>query len=132
MKKLFYILTLWVVIGSCKKEEQDDLSVHLVVPSAFRPSSPVDCPSGDAYCNRRFKVTIVNPNNVDYRMELTIFNNQQENVYKTSYTVVGWDGTVRNEGTTPCPQGSYHYLIKITEYPGEKSKLFEGTVLLLR
>lgn len=132
MKKLFYILALFLIISSCKKPEQDDLSITVYIPNAFRPGSTVDCPGGDIDCNRSFKVV------TDYSRvqqgEIRIYDQQQQQqkvVFQTTNYRVGWNGKVLNMGAD-CPQGNYHYLIKVTESPSGKSKVFEGKVLLLR
>lgn len=134
MKKLLYILTLLLVISSCKKAEQDELTVKVTIPNAFRPGSDpssTPCLDGDPQCNEEFRV-VVHPNGMSYSFSLSIFNTQQELVLKTDDSRKGWNGTFENSNKRICPQGSYNYLVKVTELPSGKSKLFEGKVLLLR
>lgn len=139
MKKLLIIITLISVAMACKKEEQDDLSVKVTIPSAFIPNNPdgttnggATCINGQPNCNKRFTVIISDPNNIGYQVMTYIYDSKGNNLYQSLDPSEGWDGTLGNNGNDYCPQGSYHYLIKVTEPATHKSKIFEGSVALLR
>ncbi len=139
MKKLFIIISLLSLAIACKKEEQDDLSVKVTIPNAFIPNNPdgttngcASCINGEPNCNRRFTVIISDPNNIGYTVLMEIFDSKGKNLYISSNPSEGWNGTLRNNGNDYSPQGNYRYIIKVTEPSTHKSKVFEGSVALLR
>ncbi len=139
MKKLLIILSLLSAVMACKKVDQDDLSIGVYIPNAFRPDSPdgtvnsdANCLDGEPNCNKIFRVVISNPNNISYRISMNVYDSKGQNLYTGLDPTQGWDGTLHNLGKNFSPQGNYRYLIKITEPENNKSKVFEGSVALLR
>lgn len=139
MKTIFYIFILFCCLTACKKPQQDDLSVGVAIPNAFRPpgkdgvrNSSVPCIGGADNCNSVFMATISNPNNTPLSVSMIVYDQNSRIVYSSTALHTAWDGTEMNHGVDFCPQGNYHYQFKVMEVSNDKSCLFEGDIALLR
>jgi hypothetical protein len=138
MRKLLFILSLLSLVMACQKTEQDDLSVSVYIPNAFRPAglegsggSSVNCIDGNPNCNSIFRIILSNPNTIPCKVRMNIYDTEGQNLYYSLDYYEGWNGQVRNGGKL-CPQGNYRYVITVTEIIDNKTRIFEGDIALLR
>lgn len=139
MKKIIYLCIAICCFTACTKPDQDELSVEVAIPNAFRPvskdgtmNSAVPCVGGWENCNSVFIVSISNPNNISLKVEIRVYDQNGRTLFYSTSLNAGWDGTEHNTGSNFCPQGNYHYQVKVTEVSAKRSRLFEGDIALLR
>jgi gliding motility-associated-like protein len=101
--------------------------ITVFVPSAFHPSSTVPCNDGEPDCNTKFWVAAQGYATI----EIFVFNRWGQQVFYTNNASIGWDGTVKNNGTDICPQEVYIYQINATSFNGKAYK-YSGSVTLLK
>ena len=107
--------------NGCKALDTLNVTVNgrdnLFVPSAFSPN-------GDGK-NDVFRVTNLTFQRI---MEFRVFNRWGQEVYNTSSSTTGWDGTWKG---VPQDVGNYSYLIRVG-YPDGFVETYKGEVTLIR
>ena len=124
-KKGQYLLTLTAsnLEGCTSAVNQDiliDADYNLLAPNSFTPN-------GDGI-NDYFLPAGLNRLNGSFTM--TIYSQIEGLIYDTKNIDRPWDGTNQKAGTT-CPEGSYVWVVKLTNEKGETEQ-YKGAILLLK
>ena len=101
--------------------------ITVFVPTVFSPSSTLNDPNCSGDCNRSFKVVADGFESI----EIFVFNRWGQKVFETRDVNIGWNGTISNNNTEPCPQDAYIYQVNATSFSG-KTYQYSGSITLLR
>jgi gliding motility-associated-like protein len=99
--------------------------VVLPLYNVFTPNSFT--PNGDAF-NDYWSIFMKHPESVK-SIEVEVFNRIGEKVFESYDIAFAWDGNYKGK---PSPEGVYVYVLKLTWMDGYTSKIYKGTITLLR
>ncbi|MCX6186823.1 MAG: gliding motility-associated C-terminal domain-containing protein, partial [Bacteroidetes bacterium] len=114
-------------IDSISDEVRINPDITVFVPTVFSPSSTLSDPECPGDCNRSFKVVADGFESI----EIFVFNRWGQKVFETTDVNIGWNGSVLNKATEPCPQDAYIYQVNATSFSG-KTYQYSGSITLLR
>lgn len=114
-------------IDSISDEVRINPDITVFVPTVFSPSSTLSDPECPGDCNRSFKVVADGFESI----EIFVFNRWGQKVFETTDVTIGWNGSVLNKTTEPCPQDAYIYQVNATSFSG-KTYQYSGSITLLR
>ena len=111
MKTLFFYLLaiLFVLLGSCNKNEFEEVNVGVFIPSAFSPNNDGN--------NEIFMPIVSNSTNTlkDYKMIIYSMNGTE--LFQSTYISMGWNGKQDVNGQA-YPNGTYIYNLWFKFYDG--------------